>query len=139
MTQGDLRTPVVVDALVVLKWELDDEEHIAEAVALRDDFLIAGKTQLYAPHLYAYEIANSVTSATRRGRITSEQGHIILQRLFQTEIALRHPAMDRVYALALQFGLSTYDSSYITLSEALEAPFWTGDRQMFEAVRATLP
>jgi len=33
---------LVVDASVVLKWQLDDEEYILQATALRDDFYALG-------------------------------------------------------------------------------------------------
>lgn len=40
---------VVVDASVVLKWQLDDEEYIPQATALRNDFYTLGAIKAPCP------------------------------------------------------------------------------------------
>ena len=46
---------VVVDASVALKWVLDDEEGVDQAVMLRDEG-IEGRLQLVAPSLWLYSL-----------------------------------------------------------------------------------
>jgi len=58
---------LVVDASVSLKWALDDEEAVPQAVALRDAAFRDG-AQMVAPSLWLYEITNGLVTAVRRGR-----------------------------------------------------------------------
>jgi len=60
---------VVVDASVVLKWQLDDEEYIPQATTLRNDFYAQGAIKAIAPYLLIYEVVNGILTATRRKKI----------------------------------------------------------------------
>jgi predicted nucleic acid-binding protein len=131
--------PAVIDASVALKWVLDDEQDVQHALALRDDFLARGRVQLFAPSLYLYEVVNGITTAITRQRLEHAKGKDLLQSLLLTEIALRVPSIDRMYEIALDYGLSAYDSSYVSLAEALGGDLWTADRQLYDAVRKKLP
>ena len=64
---------VVVDASVVLKWQLDDEEYIPQATALRNDFYALSVIKAIAPHLLIYEVINGIVTATRRKRLDSDK------------------------------------------------------------------
>lgn len=140
MRDAGRRNPTVVtDASVALKWELDDEEHVDRAVALRDDFLRWGRVQLFAPHLFVFELTNGITTAVRRLRLAPERGEQILERLLLVEVSLQVPPMGQVYTIALDFGLSAYDSAYVALAGALQAELWTADRQLYEATHGGLP
>ncbi len=59
----------VVDASVSLKWALDDEDQVAQAVALRDAAVFERRFEMLAPSLWVYEVVNGVVVAVRRGRI----------------------------------------------------------------------
>ncbi len=125
---------IVVDASLVLKWQLDDEEDVAPAVAIRDDYLIRDTVNLAAPTLLVYELANGVWSAARRGRITEEIAPEALRNLLDCEIELHAPAGDRILTLALQHDITAYDAAYVSLAERLRAELWTADRPLYEAV-----
>lgn len=129
---------LVVDASLALKWELDDEEFVQEAVAIRDAHLVEQKLQLIAPGLFLYEVVNGLTVAVRRLRIDSERGAQMLRRLFAVGISLRQPNPGRIYEIATQYGLSGYDSAYVALAEAGQVEFWTADRRLFDAVSGDL-
>ncbi len=131
--------PTVIDASLALKWALDDEQHVQHALALRDDFLGKGRIQVFAPSLYIYEVINGITSAIRRRRLERAQGEEVLQSLLLAEVALRMPSIDGIYGIALDYGLSAYDSSYVSLAETLGTDFWTADRQLYDAVQEKLP
>ncbi len=68
MTLGDL---AAVDASVVVKWQLDDEECVAEARALRNDLYGKRILRVIAPTLLVYELANALATSTRRKRIAA--------------------------------------------------------------------
>ncbi len=139
MPDGRSARATVTDASVALKWQLEDEHDSEQALTLRDDFLIQGRITLYAPELYLYEIINGIASAVRRQRLHEHAGREALLNLLSVSVALRTAPVDRTYHIALQYGLSAYDSSYVALAEALQAEFWTADRELYEAVNPELP
>ncbi len=139
MTQAAPKRRLVVDACVVLKWQLDDEEHVASAIALRDDFLVAEEVELHSPTLLSYELINGVRSAARRARLAPALAREALGNLLACDIALHHPAPEPILGLALRFGITGYDAAYVALAQQLGAELWTADRPLFDAVRRRLP
>jgi len=124
---------VVVDASVSLKWALDDEEAVAQAVALRDA-AIAGRFQIVAPSLWLYEITNGLVTATRRGRLASEAGVQALLNLLALGVRLADPEASDVYKQAILYGVAAYDAAYLALAKVLDTLVWTGDRRFYESV-----
>ena len=57
---------VVIDASLALKWELNDEEHVENALAIRDSSLLTGYPRLLAPSLFVYEVVNGLAVAGQR-------------------------------------------------------------------------
>jgi len=79
---------IFVDASVVLKWQLDDEEAVDQALALRDDYLLHGRVSLVAPFLLVFELTNGMLSATRRRRLSRDQAEEGLALLVAAGIRL---------------------------------------------------
>lgn len=130
---------LVVDASVVLKWQLDDEEYIAEAIELRNDFYLEAATRLIAPSLLAYEVVNALATASRRKRVTSENANEALVNLMAVGVELREVEPAKVLSLSLRHNLAAYDAAYLALAEAEGCELWTGDRPFYQAVRDRLP
>ncbi len=130
--------PLVVDASVVLKWQLDDEEHISQAIALRDDFYKRGVIKAIAPHLLIYEIVNGIATASRLKRITRDKAIEAVNNLMALGIELKEIEPQRVLELALSYGLTAYDAAYLALSESQDCELWTGDKSFYEAAQNTL-
>lgn len=128
-------SPVVVDASVVLKWQLEDEEAVPQALALRDDFLLHGRVNLAAPSLLTYELANGILTAARRGRLPRNLAEEGLGILLAAGIRLVPVDPLRVFALSLRWKISAYDGAYLTLAEQLGSEVWTGDRAFYTACR----
>ena len=133
------RRRLVVDASVVLKWQLDDEEHVQAAIALRDDYLIAGELALDAPALLLYEITNGIHVAARRARLAPAMAEEALANLLACEIELHPPDPGRTLGLARRYGISGYDAAYVALAEQLRAELWTGDRRLHASLQRRLP
>ena len=106
---------VVVDASVALKWALDDETAIDCAVALRDDAL-RGRHTMVAPSLWVYEVANGLRSATRRGRLTADEGARALEHMLGIGVVLADPEPRAVLTTAADLGVSVYDAAYAALA-----------------------
>jgi predicted nucleic acid-binding protein len=130
---------LVVDACVVLKWQLDDEDDLTQALALRDDYLIAEEVDLSAPTLLLFELANGVHKAARHARIADEVAQEALANLLACEIDLHMPDIERVLELALQHNIAAYDAAYLAVAEQLGAELWTADSPFYKAVRRKIP
>jgi predicted nucleic acid-binding protein len=129
---------LVVDASVSLKWALDDEEHIENALALRDNGL-QGQFRMVAPSLWLYEVANGLITATRRNRVTPGQGRELLGLLTAIGVRFADSEIEECYKTALRYRVALYDATYLSLAHALEADLWTGDFKFFESVRKDAP
>lgn len=127
--------PTVVDASVVLKWQLDDEEAVAQALALRDDFLLHGRVGLAAPFPLVFELTNGILTAARRARLTRHQAEERLALLLGAGIRLMAVDAARVFALSMRWKLSAYDGAYLGLAEKLESEVWIGVRAFYTACR----
>ena len=130
---------VVVDASVVLKWQLDDEEYIPQATALRNDFYALGAVKAIAPHLLFYEVMNGILTATRRKRLDSDKALKALDNLAGLGVELKGVAAERVLGLALDHNLSAYDAAYLALAESEACELWTGDRAFYQAIKGASP
>lgn len=130
--------PTVVDASVVLKWQLDDEQYIPQAIALRDDFYARGAIKAIAPYLLTYEIVNGVATATRQKRIQSNMAVEAMGNLLALGVEQRAVEPQRMLELALRYNLSAYDAAYLALAESEGCELWTGDKSLYQAVKDEL-
>lgn len=127
--------PIVVDASVVLKWQLNDEEAASQAIALRDDFLLHGRVSLAAPFLLVFELTNGMLTAARQGRLSRDQAEEGLALLLAAGIRLVAVDAARVFSLSMRWKLSANDGAYLGLAETLDSEVWTGDRTFYIACR----
>lgn len=133
MTSEGTGRRAVVDASVVLKWQLDDEEHVEQALALRDRYLIEGTLALDAPLLLSYELTNAVRTAERRLRLAPDVASEALANLLAATPELHPPDARAALALARELGISGYDAAYVALAELLGVELWTADRKLQRA------
>lgn len=126
--------PVVVDTSVVFKWyrQTDDEEHVAQALALLNDHL-DGLTALSAPDLLIYELGNLLSL---KREYVSEPPVTILRRTLLLELQI-HPIdqllAERALAAAERYGVTFYDASFLALAGILRCPFITADRKLYRS------
>jgi len=126
---------VVVDASVVLKWQLDDEDCVPQATALRNDYYARGAVKVIAPQLLVYEVVNGVATATRQKRVAPDKAVEVMSNLISLGIELREVEPLRVLEVALRYNLAAYDAAYLVLAEDEKCGLWTGDRAFYLAVK----
>ena len=124
---------MIVDASVLLRAFFPDEDQ-AQAQALIRRY-VSGQVQLLAPTLLVYEFTNAVIQATRRGRITEEQGAAILVAFEGLGIEMEPVTWQQMLPHARRFDRSAYDAAYLALAEARAEPLITGDLRLYNAVR----
>jgi len=129
---------VVVDSSVSLKWALNDEEAVEQAVALRDDGL-QGRIRMVAPALWSYEVANGLWVAARRSRLSFAQGGLALTALHALGVEFSAAEPHDCYAFAQRYHIAVYDAAYVALGAHLNTDVWTGDRKLYDAASPAAP
>lgn len=132
-------TEVVIDASVVLKWYLTDEEWGQEAISFLEQH-VAGEMVLFAPTILTYEVLNALLVAERMARIAEETTERAFEGFLELEIELSDPFVDYsdILSLARSFHRTIYDASYISLAKKKNTEFVTGDKRLYNAVRDKL-
>ena len=124
----------VVDNSVVCGWFLENQATpYSDAIAerLRDDRAVA-------PALWELEFSNVLRTACLRQRLTAEAAQRVIAQIVSLPIDVdRQPVpASELLALALRFGLSTYDAAYLELALRLQLPVATGDGPLRAAALA---
>jgi predicted nucleic acid-binding protein len=130
---------LVVDASVALKWQFEDEEDRPGAMALLEDF-VEGSVDLITTALFPYEILSGIYVAIKRRRISEEAGEKSVRYLLSLGIEQKtiDGLAEATFRMALQYDLSPYDCSYMSLAYSEETDFLTGDKKLFSVVRRRL-
>ena len=127
---------VVVDASVVVKWFVsEDESGVAEAAALLADHA-AGHLRLVAPALLAHELMG-VLVRRLRGQVVADA----LDAFFDAGVHLVAPdreLMARAAHLAGKCQLSAFASAYAALADSLGCALSTADRRLANALEGTV-
>jgi predicted nucleic acid-binding protein len=123
---------VVADASVIAKWFLD-EEYTKNALALRQSY-IDGKVDIAVPHLLPYEVLNALRYNPEFGE---EHVKIAANALEKYQLWM-YPILGELAAQCIQnsfaYGISLYDSSYISLAKYIDATLYTADERMLAKV-----
>jgi predicted nucleic acid-binding protein len=124
----------VLDASVALSWCFADEVSPA-SVQVRERL---ATERGVVPALWLYELANALTVAVRRGRMSAETAADMARLLVSLPIDLAEPVRDltELMHLAAQHGLSAYDAGYLHLAITSELSLATLDDALGVAARA---
>lgn len=125
------RPPLVVDASVLTAAVFAESNREQALQWMR------GRS-LHAPQLVDYELANAALNKLRRKQATAEAAAEALAAFSALDIERRPTALDGVFKLAAQWGLTAYDAAYLWLAAELKAPLATFDSRLGEAAKAHL-
>jgi predicted nucleic acid-binding protein len=130
---------VVLDASVILKWYLSDEEYGQNALDLLHGF-ITKELNILSPSLLEYEVINGLIIAQKRGRIKEEKILTAIEGFFDLQIDLKdlsHFCQKSLYYCKV-YNQSLYDASYLALAETEGIPLITADESLFNTVKKDL-
>lgn len=127
---------IVIDASVVLKWYLSDEEHGEKALDILDGHA-SDHFSLHAPALLEFEVANGLTIAKRRARVGDNDVLKAMDGFTGIGIKLYplSPLFRKVLDYSDKYGISAYDAAYVALAEDLKANVVTADKRLFNSTR----
>ena len=127
--------PFVLDNSVVSGWYLDNQatpytDAIAERLA--DD-------KALVPALWELELTNVLRTACIRQRLDAQRAQQVLLQIGALPIEVDRHAVPRseLLALALRFGLSSYDAAYLELALRQQLPIATLDAGLRDAALAS--
>ena len=118
---------VVIDAGVALAALLDDDEHTVWA---RE---VMSEGNLAAPELLSVEVSHLLRKSVSQGLLTAREGRDALLDLLDVvdDFYPHGPFVPRIWELHAT--VTSYDSAYMALAEALGAPLATLDRKLCRA------
>lgn len=128
----------VLDCSLALAWGLPDE--ISDrAEQLLPRIFEQGNAQV--PALWWYELANGLTTAIRRQRITEDQGlqliELYAQLPIETDSDHNPPLLRRLQVLARAYDLSAYDAAYLELAQREGIGLVSLDTKLRHAAKAS--
>ena len=130
---------VVVDASVVTKW-LVDEDDSDKAHALLEAW-DGESLRPTAPGFLPAEVTNALHRRVVRRDRTVEEATVLLARL-AARVDLHHGTSLHARALELASELgqgAAYDCHYLALAEALDCELWTADERFHRAANPAFP
>jgi predicted nucleic acid-binding protein len=125
----------VIDNSVVWGWYLENQAtpyNAAIAERLLDE-------RAWAPAVWELELVNVLRTSCLRQRMAAQHAQQVLSGLHGLPIDVdRHPVpRSELLALALRFGLSSYDAAYLELALRRQMPLATQDDALREAAVAS--
>ena len=124
---------LVLDSSAALAWIYDDEA----TDPIRLVFSMVAEQGAFVPSLWRLEIANSLTSAVRRGRVGDEFRRAALADLGDLDIVVDAETDSHAWTATLEFAdrflPTVYDAAYVELAQRRALPLATLDRDMQRA------
>lgn len=130
---------IVIDASVVLKWYLADEEHGQRALGILDKHLTS-EIEIIAPSLLEYEVVNGLMIAKKRGRMQAEKIQMAIDGFVSLDLKLKNLSLfySKIIELCELHHLSAYDAAYLALASEEHIPFITADEELYKTVKKDL-
>lgn len=119
----------VIDASVVAKWHLKDEEHAEIAARVFDDLQL-GHIDLLAPYHLKYEVGSSILKASRRQRLTPSEALRSLELSAYWGIHLVNGLHLEGFQVAQRLGCGYYDAIYLALADVSDMAFLSADDKL---------
>ncbi len=119
---------VVLDASVVAKWHLQPEEYAQQAQALQRAFIEGDLTVVLPDHAQC-EVANAITVACRRGRMTSDVAAAAIRDLLAWDFSFvsTDEVLEQAFALAQAYDCALYDALYLAVADRCHLDLITAD------------
>jgi len=127
---------IIIDASVVLKWYLDNEEYGEIAIKLLGEY-VSNQSEFFAPSLLEYEVTNGLIIAKRRGRIEDVEVLKALEGFINLDIKLKPLSLyyEKILHYCKIYNVSVYDGSYLALAEHEDIPFVTADKRLYNSAK----
>lgn len=126
---------VVVDASVVTKWFVE-EQYTINALQLRDDY-VNRFIDIAAPEVLPFEVINSLRYNPEFGEKDIKDSARALKEYSLWLFPLLGKLAEKAIENALKYGITVYDSSYLSLAELESKILYTTDEKLLTKARGT--
>lgn len=123
---------VIIDASVALKWYVT-ENWTKEALQMMDDYQ-KGKIDIASVTLMPFEVLNALRYAQGTSIMDLQNVARSLEKLCLDLHQLEGDLSMRTMENALRYGITIYDSSYLSLGETEDAEVYTADMRLIRKV-----
>ncbi|BAY27242.1 hypothetical protein NIES2100_70650 [Calothrix sp. NIES-2100] len=127
----------VVDTNVCIKYFIADP--LTAKVNQLFGHLTNPQTEIYVPDLFYIECANALWKYVRAGMYTAAevQADLATLKAFPLRVVSTADLMANAVTIALAYGISAYDASYVALSQQVGATLLTLDGKLLRALSAS--
>jgi predicted nucleic acid-binding protein len=121
---------VVLDASVLVKWFVEEKD-TKIALQMRSDYE-KGIIDIWSTQLMPFEVLNALRYSQDLGQDEIEK---VGESLARSQIAL-YPLLDGnlrgpCIRLAIKYGLTVYDASYVALARSIDKILYTADEKLY--------
>ena len=97
------------------------------------------QTEIFVPDLFYIECANTFWKYVRAGMYTTAevQADLATLKAFPLRVVSTADLMEEAVGIALAYGISAYDASYVALSQQVSATLLTLDQRLVNALSTT--
>lgn len=129
---------IIIDASVIAKWLLPDEEDFVANI-IKEDFA-SRAISVSVPVFIFYEVNNLLKSAVLSGRLDAKRAVSLYEAFldFDFIICSSKPLLKATLRKAVELNISSYDASYVALAESLQIPFFTADEKLVKKASNSL-
>jgi len=124
----------VVDASLILSSILPDEKVLKPFQKILR-FFEKNKVYFKAPEVLMYEIGNSLKSAVKQKRVSSNSATKLFSKITTTTIDYQKVDFNAVLDLSIKYDLSFYDASYLYLVKINKCKLLTLDKKLAEIAK----
>lgn len=130
-------TTLILDSSVIAKWFFPEEDS-EKALQIKEKF-VNNEISIAVPLLLCYEVNNILRTAVKAFRIDIKDAIDVYNAFLKLNFIVysSQSLMTKTLETALKFDISSYDASYISLSEYLNTTFLTADQKLLRKVSST--
>ena len=126
----------IADSSVGVAWAVASQANDVTDKLLDE---VATGTPVVVPTLWPFEVANSLLVLLRRKKILAPERERALGALARFPLVLDDEggrlALGRISALAVEYGLSVYDATYLELAMRRKLPLASRDEALYKAAQ----
>jgi len=124
----------------VVKWTLDDEDHVAEARSILRQYQ-QGNVDIVVPEHLIHEVVNTLVVGVRRERISLEHSKAAVTDMLSLAMPTASAALlvDIAFDYAFRYDCAFYDAQYLALADLAGCPFVHADRRLHNTLAGHFP
>jgi predicted nucleic acid-binding protein len=129
---------LILDSSVIAKWFFVENDS-DNALIIKEQFT-KNKISLSVPLLLYYEINNLLKKAVKKYRIDEQDAIKAYKAFLQLNFVTYSSEflLQKTLEIAIKYDISSYDATYIAMSEYLQIQFLTADQKLLNKVNSKL-